>query len=117
MERLVVDAEGKVTIPSEITHKYGLRPGDEVELLETGRGLVVCHDGLAWAQAWWNSLTEEDKRAARTDAEEYEALSEAERDAIWNEGDAELEKWLEGDDEDGNGEDAIDLSTGQRPVR
>jgi bifunctional DNA-binding transcriptional regulator/antitoxin component of YhaV-PrlF toxin-antitoxin module len=30
MERLVVDAEGKIIIPLEITQKYGLRPGDVI---------------------------------------------------------------------------------------
>ena len=52
MERLVVDAEGKVRIPSDIVHKRGLRPGDELALLETEYGLLVCQKGLALLEDW-----------------------------------------------------------------
>jgi len=45
MERLIVDVEGKVTIPPEIIQKRGLRPGDEITLLETEYGLLVCQKG------------------------------------------------------------------------
>jgi bifunctional DNA-binding transcriptional regulator/antitoxin component of YhaV-PrlF toxin-antitoxin module len=60
MERLVVDAEGKIVIPLEITQKYGLRPGDEISLVETANGLLVRvsdAEAWAWAHRWWNSLT------------------------------------------------------------
>jgi bifunctional DNA-binding transcriptional regulator/antitoxin component of YhaV-PrlF toxin-antitoxin module len=45
METLSVDAEGKVTIPSEVLHKRGLRPGDAVTLVESQepRGLLPPH--------------------------------------------------------------------------
>ena len=49
MERLVVDAEGKLTIPPEIIQKRGLLPGDEVELLETDRGLLKLSAVMATA--------------------------------------------------------------------
>ena len=49
MERLVVDAEGKIVIPLEITQKHGLRPGDEISLIETANGLLVrVSDVEAW---------------------------------------------------------------------
>lgn len=84
MERLIVDAEGKVTIPPEIIQKCGLRPGDEITLLETEYGLLVCQKGMALLDDWWNSLTTDAQREARQEAEVYEALSEEKRDAIWN---------------------------------
>jgi bifunctional DNA-binding transcriptional regulator/antitoxin component of YhaV-PrlF toxin-antitoxin module len=112
MERLVVDAEGKIVIPLEITQKHGLRPGDEISLVETANGLLVRVNDVeawAWAQRWWNSLTEEEKRTALQEAEAYESLSEEERDAIWNEFPESIEADAEGDE--------IDLPTIQRPAR
>ena len=35
MEKLTVDAEGRIVIPPKVAHKYGLRPGEEVSLVET----------------------------------------------------------------------------------
>ena len=109
MERLIVDAEGKVTIPPEIIQKRGLRPGDEIMLLETKYGLLVCQKGMALLDDWWSSLTEEDKRESRQEAEAYEALSEEERDAIWNQFRVSIEEDAEGDE--------IDLSAIPPPVR
>jgi len=112
MERLIVDAEGKVTIPPEIIHKYGLRPGDEISLVETADGLLVRvedAEAWAWAQTWWNSLTEEEQQEARKEAEAYEALSTEERDAIWEEEPVSIEEDAEGDE--------IDLSAIQHPPR
>lgn len=85
MERLIVDAEGKVTIPLEVIQKRGLRPGDELAVLETPGGLFVYPRGIdARTLAWWHGLTEEERQQAQAEAREYEALSEAERDAIWS---------------------------------
>ncbi|MEW6207660.1 MAG: hypothetical protein AB1631_04785 [Acidobacteriota bacterium] len=109
MERLIVDAEGKVTIPSEIIQKRGLHPGDELTLLETEYGLLVCRKGLAMLEEWWNSLTDEEKREARTEAEWYESLNEEQREAFWNQFPASIEEEDEGDE--------IDLSAVERPVR
>jgi hypothetical protein len=33
MEMLIVDAEGKATIPPEVLYKRGLRPGDAMALI------------------------------------------------------------------------------------
>lgn len=109
MERLLVDAEGKVTIPPEVVHKRGLRPGDELTLLETTHGLLVCQKGLAFLEDWWNSLTPAEKIEARQEAEWYEALSAEERDAIWN----QFPESIEEEDE----RDELDLAAIEHPVR
>lgn len=86
-ETLVVDTEGRIVIPSEIALKRGLHPGDQIALLETDEGLLVrpeYAEARAWLDNWWGSLTEEEKIEARKEAEEYDALGEEERDAIWN---------------------------------
>jgi AbrB family looped-hinge helix DNA binding protein len=84
MERLMVDEEGKVTIPQEIIHKRGLRPGDELALIETAEGLLVYQGGIdPKSRQWWNSLSESERCLAAEEARRYEALSEQERDAIW----------------------------------
>jgi bifunctional DNA-binding transcriptional regulator/antitoxin component of YhaV-PrlF toxin-antitoxin module len=92
MERLIVDAEGKVIIPPEVIHKRGLRPGDELTLVEAAEGLLVYQGGAdSETMAWWNSLSEEERHLAEAEARRYEALSEEEREAIWNEGVESLE--------------------------
>jgi bifunctional DNA-binding transcriptional regulator/antitoxin component of YhaV-PrlF toxin-antitoxin module len=101
MEKLIVDAEGKITIPPEVIHKRGLHPGDELALVEVAEGLLVYQGGAdAETTAWWNSLSEEEQRQAEREARRYEALSEAERDAIWNEGAESIEADAEGDEID-----------------
>jgi hypothetical protein len=92
MERLIVDAEGKVIILPEVIHKRGLRPGDELTLVEAAEGLLVYQGGAdSETMAWWNSLSEEERHLAEAEARRYEALSEEEREAIWNEGVESLE--------------------------
>src|SRR5215475_12557057 len=82
MERLIVDAEGKVIIPPKMIHKRGLRPGDELTLVEAAEGLLVYQGGAdSETIAWWNSLSEEERHLAEAEARRYEALSEEERDA------------------------------------
>lgn len=108
MEKLTVDTEGKVIIPPEVVSRFGLRPGNEVALAQTPESLIICDEGLAAAEEWWNSLTEEEKIEARKEADWYESLSEAEKDAIWNQDAAELEKWLEGDDDEDDDEENED---------
>src|SRR2546422_985099 len=87
----------KVTIPPEVLHKRGLRPGDAVALIEAAEGFLVYQGGVdPQTLAWWQALSEEDQRRAAAEARCYEALSDAERDALWSE-DAET---LEADAED-----------------
>ena len=112
METLVVDTEGRIVIPPEIAHKRGLRPGDQIALLETEEGLLVRPENAearAWLKDCWNGLTEEEKIEARKEAEKYEALSEEERDAIWNQFPVSIEEEDEGDE--------IDIAAIQSPAR
>ena len=44
MQKLTVDVDGKITIPADLVDKHGLRPGDELALVESPGGLLVCHD-------------------------------------------------------------------------
>ncbi|MEK7830093.1 MAG: AbrB/MazE/SpoVT family DNA-binding domain-containing protein [Acidobacteriota bacterium] len=100
---LVVDAEGRIVIPSGITLKRGLHPGDQIAILETDEGLLVRPEhaeAKAWLDNWWNGMTDEEKIEARKEAEEYEALSEEERDAIWDQFPVSIEEEDEGDEID-----------------
>ena len=101
MEKLVVDAEGKLTIPPHILEKRGLHPGDELTLVEADEGLLVYQHGLDPLTArWWSGLNEDERRQAQAEAERYESLSEEERDRIWNEGAESIEEDAEGDEVD-----------------
>lgn len=101
MEKLIVDAEGKVTIPPELIRKRGLRPGDELALVETAEGLLVYQGGIdPKTMAWWNSLSEAERRVAEAEARHYESLNEAEREQLWNEGADSIEPEAEGDELD-----------------
>jgi len=99
MERLIVDAEGKVIIPPEVIHKRGLHPGDALTLVEVAEGLLVYQGGGdPETLAWWNSLSEEARRLAKSEAHRYETLTEEEREAVWNEGAESIEEDAEGDE-------------------
>jgi bifunctional DNA-binding transcriptional regulator/antitoxin component of YhaV-PrlF toxin-antitoxin module len=101
MEKLVVDAEGKLTIPPHILEKRGLHPGDELTLVEADEGLLVYQHGLDPLTArWWQGLGEDERRQAQAEAERYESLSEEERDRIWDEGAESIEETAEGDEVD-----------------
>lgn len=101
----MVDAEGKVTLPATLIQRRGLRPGDSLELVEAAEGLLLYQKQMdpavkAWMDNWWNSLTEEEKREARQEADWYESLSEAQQDAIWNQFPVSIEEEDEGDEID-----------------
>jgi bifunctional DNA-binding transcriptional regulator/antitoxin component of YhaV-PrlF toxin-antitoxin module len=99
MERLIVNAEGKVVIPPEVIHRRGLRPGDELMLVEAAEGLLVYQGGAdPETAAWWNSLSEDGRRAAEAEARRYEALSKEEQETIWNEGVESIEADAEEDE-------------------
>ena len=86
MEKLTVDADGKITIPPEVIQKRGLHPGDELSLVESAEGLLVYQGGVDdKTSAWWNSLDTGQRWLAEDEARRYESLSEQHRDAIWNE--------------------------------
>jgi bifunctional DNA-binding transcriptional regulator/antitoxin component of YhaV-PrlF toxin-antitoxin module len=99
MEKLIVDAEGKVIIPPAVIHKRGLRPGDELALVEVAEGLLVYQGGTdPETAAWWQSLNDAERRQAAVEARRYEALSEAERDTIWNANAESIARDAEGDE-------------------
>jgi bifunctional DNA-binding transcriptional regulator/antitoxin component of YhaV-PrlF toxin-antitoxin module len=83
MEKLIVDAEGKLAIPPRILERRGLGPGDELTLVEADEGVLVYQHGLDPLTARsWSGLGENERRQAGAEAERYESLSEAERDRI-----------------------------------
>jgi len=99
MEILIVDAEGKITIPPGIIQKRGLRPGDELALVEAAEGLLLYQGGVdAETMAWWNDLSEEERRAAKEEAHRYWALSDEERGALWQEEPVSIEEDAERDE-------------------
>jgi bifunctional DNA-binding transcriptional regulator/antitoxin component of YhaV-PrlF toxin-antitoxin module len=101
MEKLTVDADGKITIPPEVIQKRGLHPDDELSLVESAEGLLVYHGGVdERTSAWWNTLDQEQRRLAGTDARRYESLSNKERDLIWNEEADSIEAEAESDEID-----------------
>lgn len=86
MEKLVVDADGKMTIPVHILERRGLRPGDELMLVETAEGLLIYQRGADPATArWWSGLSEDAQRQTRAEAQRYENLSEEEQGRMWEE--------------------------------
>ena len=98
MEKVTVDAEGKVTIPPEVLRKCRVGPGDELTLVESAEGLLIYQGGVdANTQAWWDNLSPEDQERATAQATADAHLSEAQQDAQWNEG-AELPDDPEGDE-------------------
>jgi bifunctional DNA-binding transcriptional regulator/antitoxin component of YhaV-PrlF toxin-antitoxin module len=85
MEKLTVDADGKIIIPPEVIQKRGLHPGDELTLVESAEGLLVYQGGVdEKTLAWWTMLDDGQRLRAEDDARRYESLSEQEQDAIWN---------------------------------
>lgn len=99
MEKLIVDAEGKVTIPPEVIHKRGLRPGDELALVEAAEGLLVYQGGIdPKTLAWWQNLSADERRFAEAEARRYEQRSAAEHDALWNKDAESIDADAEGDE-------------------
>ena len=101
MEKLTVDADGKITIPPEVIKKRGLHPGDELSLVESAEGLLVYQGGVdERTSVWWNSLDDGQRLLAETEGSRYESLSDKERDSIWNEEADSIEAEAESDEID-----------------
>ena len=101
MEKLTVDADGKITIPPEVIQKRGLHPGDELSLIESAEGLLVYQGGVDdKTSQWWMSLDEGQRPIAEEEARRYEWLSDKERDSIWNEEADSIEAEAESDEID-----------------
>jgi bifunctional DNA-binding transcriptional regulator/antitoxin component of YhaV-PrlF toxin-antitoxin module len=101
MEKLTVDADGKITIPPEVIRKRGLHPGDELSLVESAEGLLVYQGGVDdKTSQWWMSLDEGQRLLAEAEARRYESLTDKERDTIWNEKADSIEAEAESDEID-----------------
>jgi bifunctional DNA-binding transcriptional regulator/antitoxin component of YhaV-PrlF toxin-antitoxin module len=101
MEKLTVDADGKIIIPPEVIQKRGLHPGDELTLIESAEGLLVYQGGVdEKTSAWWNRLDDRQRLLAEDDARHYESLNEQGRDDIWNEEADSIEIEAESDELD-----------------
>jgi len=99
MEKLIVDADGKITIPPHVLEKRGLRPGDELALVEAAEGLLVYQSGLdAKTESWWSGLSEEERQLAHKEALRYESMSEEDRDRLWEEDSESIKPDSEGDE-------------------
>jgi bifunctional DNA-binding transcriptional regulator/antitoxin component of YhaV-PrlF toxin-antitoxin module len=86
MARLIVDFDGKVTIPPEVIKRRGLHPGDQLALVESADGLLVYEGGVDQKTAdWWAGLSEQERLHAVAEGQRYQALSEEERERIWGE--------------------------------
>lgn len=93
MQRVMVDSTGAVTIAPELVKRLGLKPGDEMSVIETSLGWSIFSDDVdATTLEWWEGLTEEERKQATIEAREYEALSEAEKDSLWNQFDESLDE-------------------------
>lgn len=101
MDKLIIDSEGKIAIPPRVMEKRGLRPGDELSLVEATDGLLFYENRVdAQTTRWLSSLSDDERKLALEEARRYESMSEAERDALWNEGAVSLEEEAETDEID-----------------
>ena len=79
--------KGNSHIPAHVLSRRGLRPGDELTLVEADEGLLIYQLGIdPLTSRWWSGLTEDERRQAREEARGHEGLSEEERGHIWGEG-------------------------------
>jgi bifunctional DNA-binding transcriptional regulator/antitoxin component of YhaV-PrlF toxin-antitoxin module len=86
MTRLIVDSDGRLSIPPEIIKKRGLQPGDELALVVSADGMLVYEGGVDQKTLeWWTGLSEEKRLDAAAEARRYEALSEEGRESLWSE--------------------------------
>ena len=68
MEKLFVDEEGKITMPAHILSRRGLRPGDELTLVEAAEGLCPYQrDVDALTARYWNGLSEGERQPAQAE--------------------------------------------------
>jgi len=67
MELLVVDAEGRIVIPSEAIKRAGLHPGDQVEVEQRPDGLIIYHNRRAVFEILLSGLIREGDRNGNTD--------------------------------------------------
>lgn len=69
-------------------------------LVEAAEGILIYQHGVdPLAARWWNSLGEDERGQAQTEARRYQGLSEEERYCIWGEGAESIGEDAEGDEE------------------
>lgn len=86
MEKLTIGRDGRLIIPSEIIKKRGLRPGDELELVESADGLLVYTGGVdQQTLSWWMGLSECERLEAAAEARRYRDLTDEGQDRLWSE--------------------------------
>ena len=68
-------------------------------LAESAEGVLVYQGGGdPKTLEWWHALSSGEQQRAAAEARSYEALSDAERDALWNEGAETLDADAEDDE-------------------
>lgn len=83
MEKLAVDAGGRITIPAGVLAGLGLKPGDELTLVEVAEGWLLYRSAVDPATAsWWGGLSDDERRRAQSEAQRYESLGEEERERM-----------------------------------
>jgi bifunctional DNA-binding transcriptional regulator/antitoxin component of YhaV-PrlF toxin-antitoxin module len=109
MTKLIVDADGKLVIPSDTVSHCGWRPGDELIAIERGDTVVLQPAGElteinTQIRAWYANLSEVERQQVDAEAQNYEAMTEAERDAFWNESLRHAFEEAETDERDATGD-------------
>jgi bifunctional DNA-binding transcriptional regulator/antitoxin component of YhaV-PrlF toxin-antitoxin module len=90
MTKLIVNADGQLIIPPDTVSHCGWQPGDELVAIERG-GVVFLHPASelteihAQIRAWCENLSEVERQQVDAEARSYDAMTEAEREAFWNE--------------------------------
>ena len=109
MIRLIVDPDGKLIIPPDTVSHCGWQPGDELVAIERG-GVVLLHPAgelseiNAQIRAWYEDLSEVERQQVDAEARSYDAMTEAERDAFWNEPLRQAFEEAETDERDATGD-------------
>jgi bifunctional DNA-binding transcriptional regulator/antitoxin component of YhaV-PrlF toxin-antitoxin module len=93
MSKIVVEPDGRIIIPDEITTSQGLKPGDELVLIPRPGGLTLLHPKIAHLledharelRAWYESLSPEQRAEVDRDFAAYDALSKEDQERLWNE--------------------------------
>ena len=108
MTKLVVDADGRLVIPPDTVSHCGWQPGDELIAIER-EGIVFLQPAGELAEinaqigTWYESLPEKERQQVDVEAESYEAMTDAEREAFWSEPLSKAFEEAETDERDATG--------------
>jgi len=90
---------GSFTIQPEIIESRGLRPGDELALIESAEGLLVYQSSVdEKTLAWSNRVDAKDRALAEAESRQSESLTEEEYKTIWNAEADSIDAESEGDE-------------------